>query len=255
MTTYRRTRTLRIAAAGVLCTFAVFSLCSVNHFISRANPISDRQLVINALGDSITYGSGTSSEDSIYINQIGTVLGADAVNNYGLPSSPVSNTINPALSPQENQSLSFLERYTSMSKDADIVFVFGGVNDYSLNVPLGDENDTSSSTFSGALNTLFQGLIEQYPDSKIIALTPIQRSDQTGTNEAGHELEDYANCVTDIARNYKEVDSIDLYHAPELNFSSEEASSAYLTDGLHPNDAGQEKIAQYVLGIMSASAH
>ena len=110
-------------------------------------------------------------------------------------------------------------------------------------------------TFSGALNTLFAGLVEQYPDSRIIALTPIQRSDRTGSNDAGYNLEDYANCVTSIAGNYDQVDSIDLYHAPELNFSTEEASSAYLADGLHPNDAGQKKIAEYVLGVMAAATY
>ena len=251
----RNFRHLRILAAGVFCSLAIVSLCSVNYFVSRSAAPSEQTFVINALGDSITYGSCTSGEDSIYVNQIASALGADNVNNYGLPSSPVSNTVNPALSPQENQNLSFLERYPSMSKDADLIFVFGGVNDYSLNVPIGEANDSSVHTFSGALNTLFAGLVEQYPDSRIIALTPIQRSDRTGSNDAGYNLEDYANCVTSIAGNYDQVDSIDLYHAPELNFSTEEASSAYLADGLHPNDAGQKKIAEYVLGVMAAATY
>ena len=96
----------------------------------------DSSLVINALGDSITYGSGTDDSSSVYVNQVAEVLGADKVNNYGLPSSPISDTVNPALSEEENENLSFLSRAPEMEKDADIIFVFGGVNDYSLNVPM-----------------------------------------------------------------------------------------------------------------------
>ena len=95
----------------------------------------------------------------MYVNQVAEVLGADKVNNYGLPSSPISDTVNPALSEEENENLSFLSRAPEMEKDADIIFVFGGVNDYSLNVPMGDDDDDSAETFSGSLNLLFLSLI------------------------------------------------------------------------------------------------
>ena len=39
----------------------------------------DSSLVINALGDSITYGSGTDDSGNVYVNQVAKVLGADKV--------------------------------------------------------------------------------------------------------------------------------------------------------------------------------
>ena len=211
----------------------------------------DSSLVINALGDSITYGSGTDDSSSVYVNQVAEVLGADKVNNYGLPSSPISDTVNPALSEEENENLSFLDRAPEMEKDADIIFVFGGVNDYSLNVPMGDDDDHSANTFSGSLNLLFSGLEHDYPTSKIIALTPLKRYDQTGTNKVGYELEDYANQIKTIADKYIQVDSIDLYHAEELDFTHGD-NKDYLVDGLHPNDDGQTKIANYVTASLAS---
>lgn len=211
----------------------------------------DSSLVINALGDSITYGSGTDDSGNVYVNQVAKVLGADKVNNYGLPSSPISDTVNPALSEEENENLSFLSRAPKMEKDADIIFVFGGVNDYSLNVPMGDDDDDSAETFSGSLNLLFSGLEHDYPKSRIIALTPLKRYDQTGTNKEGYELEDYANQINTIADKYPQVDSIDLYHAEELDFTHGD-NKDYLVDGLHPNDDGQTKIASYVTAALAS---
>ena len=217
---------------------------------AASEPSDPSTLVINALGDSITYGSGTEDSSNVYVNQVGENLGADKVNNYGIPSSTISNTENPALSEEENENLSFLDRAGTMDKDADIIFVFGGVNDYSLNVPMGDENDSSSTTFSGSLNLLFHELENEYPKSSIIALTPLKRYDQTGANDVGYELEDYANQINTIADKYERVSSIDLYHASELDFTEGENKNL-LVDGLHPNDEGQTRIAEYITASLS----
>ena len=220
--------------------------------LPEASSDDQQTLVINALGDSITYGSGTEDAGNVYANQVGQNLGADKVNNYGVPSSPISNTENPALSREENENLSFLKRADNMDKDADLIFVFGGVNDYSLNVPMGDVNDSSSSTFSGSLNLLFHTLENEYPKSSIIALTPLKRYDQTGANDAGYELEDYANQINTIADKYDRVNSIDLFHASELDFT-EGNNKELLVDGLHPNDEGQTRIAEYITATLTAA--
>lgn len=238
-----------ILSVFVLASAIYLSGCTAEDS-AAADSGKQNTLVINALGDSITYGSGTDDSSNVYINQVGDVLGADKVNNYGLPSSPISNTVNPALSEEENENLSFLDRAKEMDKNADIIFVFGGVNDYSLNVPMGDEDDNSAETFSGSLNLLFRGLEKEYPKSSIIALTPLKRYDQTGNNEAGYQLEDYANRINTIADKYDRVDSIDLYHASELDFT-EGSNKDLLVDGLHPSDEGQTRIAQYIVASLS----
>ena len=53
----------------------------------------------------------------------------------------------------------FIERAKRMDKNADIVCVFGGTNDYGHgDAPIGNIGDDNPATFYGALNTLFRYL-------------------------------------------------------------------------------------------------
>lgn len=249
MNLFNKRKRLALSLSVFVLVSAVYLSGCTGNSSAGAVPSDDKKLVINALGDSITYGSGTENSSSVYANQVAKSLGADKLNNYGLPSSPISNTINPALSAEENEKLSFLDRAKDMDKDADIIFVFGGSNDYSLNVPLGHKYDRSPETFSGSLNTLFRELEHKYPKSSIIALTPLKRYDQTGVNAVGCQLEDYAHQIRTIADKYKRVHTIDLYHANSLDFT-QGRNTELLVDGLHPNDEGQTRIAKYIMASL-----
>lgn len=249
MNLFNKRKWLALSLSVFVLVSAVYLAVCTGNTSASAVPSDDKKLVINALGDSITYGSGTENSSNVYANQVAKSLGADKVNNYGLPSSPISNTVNLALSAEENEKLSFLDRAKDMDRDADIIFVFGGVNDYSLNVPLGHKNDRSPETFSGSLNTLFRELERNYPKSSIIALTPLKRYDQVGVNAAGHHLEDYANRINTIADKYDQVHTIDLFHADSLDFT-QGSDIELLVDGLHPSDEGQTRIARYIMASL-----
>lgn len=58
---------------------------------------------------------------------------------------------------------------------ADIVIVFGGHNDATMAIPIGENTDTTDVTFKGALNVLIDKAITKYPKALIIFITPSYR--------------------------------------------------------------------------------
>ena len=100
----------------------------------------------NVLGDSIT---STDYANKRYWEYISDEIGIEVIN-YGISGSRI------AVSQGHDQPMCI--RYSNMN-DADIITVFGGTNDFSSNVTLGDITSTDTQTFYGALNVLCKGLI------------------------------------------------------------------------------------------------
>lgn len=190
--------------------------------------------VINFLGDSITYGAGTTGQDHTYASILGKTLHAK-VNNYGISGTTLAC----------NSQAPFTFRYTNMDQNANMIFVFGGTNDFCMDVPIGEAGDTSFTTFYGGLNTLMAGLKAKYPNASLVFLTPIKRTyyiPWNHKNNVNATLEDYRNAILTMGNLYG-IKVIDLYPVEDLDFTKKQE---YMPDGLHPNDAGQEKIAAYI---------
>ena len=63
-----------------------------------------------------------------------------------------------------------------MQDNVDIVFVFGGTNDYGHgDAPFGKFEDRTMDTYCGALHYLMRGLIQKYPAAQIVFMTPLHR--------------------------------------------------------------------------------
>ena len=189
--------------------------------------------VINALGDSIVYGDGLVHQNASFVNLLGRKINNATVNNYGWNGSALSG----------NNPDRLLDRYPSMDKTADIIFVMGGTNDYGYGVTLGTMEDTTDMTYYGGLNLLMCGLIQMYPDSTIVFLTPLKRSGGQSANSCGYVLPDYAEAVENMCSFYG-LQFIDLYEAQEVDFTSR--IKRYMPDGLHPNTRGHVTIANYL---------
>lgn len=86
------------------------------------------------------------------------------ITNHGKSGSTVSNLVNQ--NPMCN-------RYMNLpSNNPDIVVVEGGRNDYNNAVSIGDVNSKDCKTYSGALNTIIDGLQEKYPNAMIVCISP-----------------------------------------------------------------------------------
>ena len=136
-----------------------------------------------------------------------------------------------------------------MPKNADLICVFGGTNDYGHgDVPYGEFGDTDEYTFCGAVYSLMKELIETYPEAKIVFLTPLHRvSELTAASRRDGDfiLRDYVNKIKETAE-YFSLPILDLWSISGLQPSVDIIKEKYMPDGLHPNDAGYEKLFKIV---------
>lgn len=205
------------------------------------------------LGDSITQGSGASGEDKIYHAVAARILGATALN-YGVSGTRIAKQTvcyQAADFPEY-----FLQRAKRMERQADLVVVFGGTNDFGHgSAPFGEIGDTDDSTFCGAFRELLAYLTSVYGKDKVVVLYPLRRWNEDNPRGDGCKPADVQRLVGYYAAEKAiteefGVKSIDLWNEKTLNPNLPEGKNNFV-DGLHPNDDGHrilgEKIAQALL--------
>lgn len=206
-------------------------------------------LKINCLGDSITEGCGaTDFAEKGYVGLLKNKYGALA-RNYGIGGTRLAKQKTPSLDSRHD--LDFCGRFSEMDDDADLVLVFGGTNDFSHgDAEIGTFEDRTPDTFYGALHTLYKGLVEKYPCSKIVVLTPLHRLEE---KKEGKEqtLKDYVNIIREVAEYYS-LPVLDLYASAGVNPVIPIIKEKYMPDGLHPNDAGYEILAEKIAAFIKA---
>lgn len=209
-------------------------------------------LKINFLGDSITEGHGTSGVDKRFTNLIADRYGVIA-NNYGIGGTRIAIQKVPSNPPRHD--LYFIGRVDEMEADCDVVIVFGGTNDYGHgDAPFGSFTDRTEETFCGAVHVLCEKLINRYPESKIIFITPIHRADEEGTKiEHGgvirNNLKRYVDAIKEITEYYS-IPVLDLYATYGIQPRVPVMREKYVPDGLHPNDAGHVILAEKIVAFL-----
>ncbi|MGF7400548.1 SGNH/GDSL hydrolase family protein [Thermoanaerobacterium thermosaccharolyticum] len=209
-------------------------------------------IIMNCLGDSTTWGDngiGTGGNEISWTTQIQNFLKFKAIRNYGVNGSRIAIT--------SDRNDSFVERYKDM-EDADVITVLGGVNDFHHDVLLGNPSSFDPHYFYGALNTLILGLLEKYPDKKIIFMTPMKNKfvhptkdypDSFSCNKLNLKQVDYVNAIKERC-DYYSVPVLDLYKESGISPYSEYQAKLYMPDKLHYNKEGYcrlaKKIAEYL---------
>ncbi len=206
--------------------------------------------IINFLGDSITAGSGVSSQDKLYFNLLKENVGLKQANAYGIGGTRFAIQKGTDFRPKDDyvDVNSFSERFSSMTDDADAVVVFGGTNDYGHgDAPLGYFDDRTPDTFYGACHYLFSNLIKKYIGKPVIIMTPLHRVGDTNAERpdkayAYGTLKDYVEIIREVAEYYS-LPVLDLFKYSGLQPEIPEIKEEYIPDGLHPNDNGHIIIA------------
>ena len=199
------------------------------------------------LGDSITEGCGTSCGEAIYWRVLERLTGAECLG-FGIGGSRIAPQHNPV--PHMDYERYFASRIAKLPKEADVIVVFGGTNDFGTgDAPFGTLSDREETSFCGAFHALLQKLLEAYPEAQIVVMTPLHRSHESETeyNEIGirrdHTLDNYVDAIIAIA-GYYGVPVLDLFRTSGLQPAVLTIRQKFMPDGLHPNDAGHEKIAR-----------
>lgn len=204
------------------------------------------------LGDSITEGVGASSTEKCYVSVFGKLSGAE-VKNYGIGGTRIAKQSKISLSEESDRD--FMSRVDEMDSEADVVVVFGGTNDFGHgDSTIGDFSSRDECTFYGALHILFTSLINKYPKADIIFMTPLHRvSEDDEVNEIGlkHEvlLSGYVDIIKEVA-GYYSLPVLDLFNTSGIQPKVDIIREIYMPDGLHPSDAGAEKIAKRLYNFL-----
>lgn len=206
------------------------------------------------LGDSITEGVGTTAPEFRYVDRIAKQAGAVCLN-YGISGTRFAKQTKPSDEPTFD--LDFCKRALEMDKDADIVIVFGGTNDFGHgDAPFGTFADRTPDTFCGACHTLCRELLETYPDSEIAFISPLHRDNEdspVGDNKPAPvgTLKDYIDAMRQILAYYS-IPVIDLYAESKLQPHVAIIKEKFMPDGLHPSDAGNEILAKKIIAYLKA---
>lgn len=205
---------------------------------------------VNFLGDSITEGVGVSAPEYKYVDVFARKFEPAVVRNYGISGTRFARQHTPYVS-NPRFDLDFCSRVCEMDADADIVVVFGGTNDFGHgDAPFGSPEDRTKDTFIGACHELMQSLIERYPTATIVFMTPLHRlvEEQSGKEPLSH----YVQAIREVAEIYA-IPVLDLYATAGIQPQLRVQRHAYAPDGLHPNNAGAERLAdklgQFLLSL------
>lgn len=142
-------------------------------------------------------------------------------------------------------------------EQVEFVVIGKGINDYHGGVPIENIRDPYDEyTFLGALRSAVTDLRERNPDVGILLVTPTytwymeQELTCEEIDNGGGLLEDYVNAELALAREL-DVEALDLYH----DFFPHESPGdweRYTLDGVHPNEAGREKITGEIMNILES---
>lgn len=198
------------------------------------------------LGDSITQGVGVSEVKNIYLNRLAGMAGLREVKNYGISGTRIARQT--AVSANTTFDLDYCARVEELDADADIVVVFGGTNDFGHgDAPLGTPADRTPDTYWGACHYLMNRLVERFYDKTIVIMTPLHRiteDNPKGDNkpEPVATLKEYVDILRTVAEWYS-LPVLDLFAESGIQPRVPVIQQTYCPDGLHPNDAGHEKMA------------
>ena len=217
---------------------------------------------VNFLGDSITEGAGVVDQKNRYDYRLMEMCGLSAINSYGISGSRLAHQIHPSETPRYD--LCFCGRAYDMDTSADMVVVFGGVNDYIHgDAPFGEVGDTTPATYCGGVYFLMNYLRNTYPGKPIVFMTPArcflrkEVDDRIVSTHArkrpgiGKPLRDYVDVILETAKQF-EIPAMDLYNDLGLDPHDPEIFDTYTMDGLHFNDAGHAVIAQKLKDFIEA---
>ncbi len=209
--------------------------------------------IIDFLGDSITEGAGVADiPRNRYDNVLKQIAGLKEVHNYGIGGTRLAHQIVPSTTPRYD--LCFCGRAYNLDPTADIIVVYGGVNDYLHgDAPFGVPSHTAPNSFWGAVRFLMTFLPQQYPEKTIVFMTPAHcffydtpdslPSPDNRKNNNARPLIEYVNVIKAMGEELG-IPVLDLYNNLPIDPNREEDRTEYTVDGLHFNDEGHHVLAK-----------
>ena len=194
----------------------VCTVCAKEHEHQWQDLTGFKGMTMSALGSSTTMGAGIEKS---YPDVVAEALGLKGIYNYGISWSTLGYKENcdcdhPYL-PDDYDHNPMVFRYADM-ESADIICVCGGLNDFGVDLPLGNIDDTDVTTFYGALNVLLDSLKKTYPNSYIFMMTGFYYYDGY-VNDNGDSWETFNLAMMEACEKHG-IDCLDVYKSLSFNY-------------------------------------
>lgn len=208
------------------------------------NDIDFSEIKIACLGDSITQAVNLDTlenyQELAWPNVLKEALGAGKVVNLGIGGSSIGRYWADA----------FVDRYTEIPEDTDLILVMGGTNDgfCASFVEFGNPVDRAPRTFWGDLDELMDGLKEDYPEAEVIFLTPLPNSLQDYLKAERKYLmpqEKFPEVIITLAEEH-DMEVFDLYNSNILDGHDKDNVLHLMPDGVHPNADGYRILGEHI---------
>ena len=210
-------------------------------------------LTVNFLGDSITEGTGVINvAENRYDNRLKRMYNLGAINNYGIGGTRLAHQEKPSDKPRYD--LCFCGRAYNMDPGADLIVVYGGVNDYIHgDAYFGRMEDRTPETFCGAVYFLMELIKTLYPGTPVVFMTPAhchfrgvsdrEISPRPVKKADAKPLAEYVRVIKERGKELG-IPVLDLFENLGIDPNNEEEMTRYTEDGLHFNDDGHAFIAR-----------
>jgi lysophospholipase L1-like esterase len=216
--------------------------------------------IIDFLGDSITEGVGVYDQNNRYDNVAHRRLELAAHYNYGIGGTRLAHQSSPSEIPRYD--LCFCGRAYMLEKSADLIVVYGGVNDYIHgDAYFGKMEDRTPATFCGAVYFLMNFLKTNYEGKQIVFMTPAHMhfkgiSDKclSGRPMKKPDAQPLSAYVEVIKARGEElgIPVLDLFEKLPIDPNNESDREKYTVDGLHFNDIGHEILANTLCDFLES---
>lgn len=220
------------ALAASILLFIIIDYAAAQWNMSEGHDVNavddEGNIKIAAVGDSITYGSGLSADET-YPVMLSHMLGNDYwVQNYGVRSHTAMSSANlPYInSPEYQESLRF---------HPDIALIMLGTND-SKNI-----NWNGPVQFREEYETLIDTYVSNNPDTRIYLMTPPKAFNIPEAE--GHIDDSNVNEIVQVVEDIAADRSFDLIDIHQLSLGN---SQWFDRDGIHPDKEGARAIAEEV---------
>ena len=198
-----------------------------------------------AVGDSITERNSKASKQ--YHDYIAESTGITVVN-MGVGGTGYKQL--------EDTSNAFYQRILNVPTDADVVTIFGSVND--LSYTLGDVTDTGTDTLCGCINTTIDNLYSVLPTVQLGIITPIPSGYQN-PSDTSNQMTQYSAKIVEICR-LRGIPCLDLYHCSGMrpwDSAFLEIAHPLNTEGtdrdkIHPNSTGHAIFAPRIKAFLQS---
>lgn len=202
---------------------------------------------INFLGDSITAGVGVPEPDGVlqmeyaFISLVAEKTGA-LCRNYGKGGTSIVKLT-------WSERVDFNYRADEMDRDADLVVIFGGTNDFGHCEKIGNPTDRTIDTFYGAVYSLFYKVVEMFPHCPVVVITPFHRHGENLFRVPGAPLSEYRRVLLEMAEEFS-LPVLDIWAESGIQPQLAQHREQFMPDGLHPNIRGHERLADMIVKFL-----